>query len=72
MDRPVTQLAEVDMNNASTNAMGDSTADEGSISRAVPTAINRAKPKIDIRAGDRNRQNEIGDTSESLSITFSI
>ena len=69
LDRvPVTQLAEVDMKSASTNPMGEPAADCGSMSSAVPTAISRVKPKIDTRAGDRSRQNDIREISESLSI----
>ena len=70
-DRPVTQLAEVDMKSASTNPMGEPAADVGSMSRAVPTAMSRANPIIDMRAGDRSRYDDIWVISDSLSI-FSL
>jgi hypothetical protein len=66
-DRPVTQLAEVDMKSASTKPMGDPVADAGSMSRAVPTAMSRANPRIDRRAGERSKRM---DSRERISSFF--
>jgi len=52
--RPVTQLAETAVNNASTNPKFLFVAAAGSINRTVPTRISAANPKIEKRAGDRN------------------
>ena len=53
--RPVTQLADTEVNSASTNARLRPVAAAGSISKPVPAAISAAKAKMEVRAGDRKR-----------------
>jgi len=57
--RPVTQTAEVEVNNAFTNPRCSPAEAAGSINRIVPMEIKSANPIMAVRAGDRAMDFEI-------------